>query len=300
MSENKKLSIIVGIYTCYGGPSLTRAIESIRFSEGGGDVKILVVADGRPITEDVLKRLRELNVEVREQSGLSQQSVKIRKIISLCDEDILILTQDDIIFDNLAIKEVNDIFTSDSTVTMAGSKILPMPSETFFERIVEIGANLAQRIGSRWNSGDNYLMSNGRCLVFRTEAIKKFSIPDNVISIDAYLYFENKKQNGKFIFAKNSIVYNKSPLYLKEHKKQSNRYSYSHFEMLNHFSGLDLIREYSIPLSIVFSSLASELFFSPFYTTLYCFTQAYVYIFRGNRKKILNPLWKINESTKRI
>lgn len=300
MNENKKLTLTVGIYTCYGGPSLVRVIESIRASESGSDAKILVVADGQPLTEDVLKRLNELNVDVREQPGLSPQAVKIRKIISLCDTDILILTQDDVIFDSRAINDINDIFANDANATMAGAKILPMPSKTFFEKIVEVGVNLVQRIGAKWNGGDNYLLSNGRCLVFKTEAIKKFSIPDDVVSLDAYFYFENKKRNGKFVFAKNAVVYNKSPLYLKEHKKQSNRYSYSRFEMGNHFSGLNIIREYSIPLGVVFSSLVAELFSNPFYTILYCLMQTYVYIFRGRRKKTLNPLWKIDESTKRV
>ena len=300
MSENKKLSTTVGIYTCYGGPSLVKAIESIRSCDGGQEVKILVVADGQPLTEDVLKRLAELEVDVREQPGLSPQAVKIRRIISLCDADILILTQDDVVFDNRALKQITAVFDEDLNVTMTGAKILPMPAKTFFEKIVEVGVNIVQRIGSKWNNGDNYLLSNGRCLAFRTEAIKKFSIPDNVVSLDAYFYFENKKQNGKFAFAKDAVVYNKSPLYLREHKKQSNRYSYSRFEIANYFSGLNLVKEYSIPLSIVFSSLIAEFLSNPFYTVLYCFVQSYVYVFRGKKKKTLNPLWKIDESTKRI
>lgn len=300
MSENIKLSAMVGIYTCYGGPSLVRAIESIRVSEAGNDVEILVVADGQPLTQDILKRLNELKVDVREQPGLSPQAVKIRKIISLCESDVLILTQDDVIFDNRAVKQIIGVFAGDPSVTMTGAKILPVPAKTFFEKIVEVGVSLVQRIGAKWNRGDNYLLSNGRCLAFKTEAIKKFSIPDDVVSLDAYLYFENRNKNGKFAFAKNSIIYNKSPLYLREHKKQSSRYSYSRLEISDYFSGFNLVREYRIPLGIVFSSLAKEFFSRPFYTTLYCFMQAYVYIFRGRRKKILNPLWKTDESTKRI
>jgi cellulose synthase/poly-beta-1,6-N-acetylglucosamine synthase-like glycosyltransferase len=159
---------------------------------------------------------------------------------------------------------------------------------------------LVQRIGTSWNNGDNYLLSNGRSLAFRTEFVRKFSIPEKVISLDAYLYFENKKHNGEFMFAKGAVVYNRSPLYLSEHKKQSNRYSYSRFEIGHYFSGLDIVREYRIPWGIILSSLLAEFFSNPFYTILYCFMQSYVYIFKGRKKKILNPLWKIDESTKRI
>lgn len=291
---------MAAIYTCYGGLSLVRAAESIRDSAGGKEVKILIVADGQPIKEDILKRLTELQAEVKQYEGLSPVGSKIKKIVSFCDEDVLILTQDDVIFDARAIEEIGSIFSKDANITMAGAKILPMRAKVFFEKIVEVGSNLVQRIGARWNGGDNYLLSNGRCLVFRTKAIKKFLIPDKVISIDAYFYFENKKLNGKFVFARDAIVYNKSPLYLKEHKKQSNRYSYSRFEMGDYFSGMNLIREYSIPLKIVFLSLATEFIFNPFFTILYCLMQAYVYIFRGKRKKVLNPLWKVDESTKRV
>src|SRR3989344_7948203 len=104
-NENKKLSATAGIYTCYGGPSLVRAIESIRASEGGKDIKIFVVADGQPLTKDVKGMLIQLGVDVREQPGLSPQSVKIRKIISLCDTNILILAQDDVVFDNRAVRQ---------------------------------------------------------------------------------------------------------------------------------------------------------------------------------------------------
>lgn len=299
MDKNSQ-NITVGIYTCFGGPSLVSAVKSIRSAQKGGEVEIVIFADGNPISSDILEELELLKAKVIERKGLSSVVVKIKNLVFLAGGGIIILTQDDVIFDEKAIVETEKVFQENNEVTMVGSKIIPMRAETIFESILEIGVGLVQRIGRQWKSGDNYLLSNGRCLSFRTEAIKNFSFPEKIMNADAYFYFENKKRGGKFNFAEKSIVYNRSPLTLKEHFNQSSRFQTSKAELVGYFGAKMLEEEYKIPAGIFVREVLRMLFRHPLRSMAHLAISLYTRLKPRKTAEVINPVWKADESTKRL
>lgn len=299
MEKYDKISIKIGIYTCFGGPSLVNAVKSIRMADEGANIEIVIFADGRPISGEVKSELENLKVRIIEKQGLRSVITKIRNLVSLMESDIIMLTQDDVLFDKKAIVEVRKSFQQDSGVTMIGSSIRPMPAETRIESILAIGSDLVRRIGARWNSGDNYLLSNGRCLSFRTEIIRKFSFPEKIMNTDAYLYFENKRIGGQFSFVEKSIVYIKSPLTLKEHFNQSSRFQTSAIELRNYFDSSLLSKEYKIPTGIFLKEFLRIFFSHPLRCTGYLAAVLYTRLKPRKTDRIINPSWKTDESTKR-
>ncbi|QQS39493.1 hypothetical protein IPM62_02680 [Candidatus Woesebacteria bacterium] len=293
----KNQSITVAISTRHGAVNLVKTAESIVKSINVDKFRFIVIADTLPIKDSHLKKLKALGIEVHEYKKSRSLSAKLKQIVTMTKSGILVFTQDDLLFDKHALAEISKVM-EDKSVTEVSSRIVPFPAQTTLEKIIEIGVNGVYKAGKMWNDSDNYLVASGRCMAFKVSTLKKMKIVDGITNLDAYLYFENKRVGGKFKFAKNSIVYNKSPMVVNEHMRQSSRFQYSKDELEKYFG--DLTTEYQVPLLIYLAAFASMFISHPIYSGLYLFLFVYTRVSKLNRKKILNPLWKVDSSTKKI
>lgn len=297
--KNHNLTFTVAIPTYYGGFGLVKTAKSIINSKRVGKFRFIVSVDGNPLQREVKSQLRKLGVEVIENKQRGGQVTRIKQNISLSQSEIIILTQDDVIFDKYAIANILNAFKENPKATMVGAKILPTPAKTFFEKIVEIGIKINYLTGKNWENGDNYLLASGRCLAFRATQAKKLNIPDEVINSDAFLYFENKRKSGRFITVDTAIVYNKSPQNLKEHLKQSKKFQYSQ-EELSKYQKIELAKEYSVPKSLMVLSFLRELLKSPIYTICFMFVFVYTRLLGRNMYSGATRFWSTDVSTKKI
>lgn len=294
-----KYSLTVGIPTYYGGQGLVKAAKSVLASKNVGEFDFIVCVDGNPLDKKIEKQLNDLGVRVVFSKARGGQVARIKQMISLAKSDLLILTQDDIRFEPDTLSKIIKNFEVNHTVTMIGARVMPVRAKTYFEKIIEVGVNLTHRVGTLWNSGNNYLLSSGRCLAFRTSFIKKFQIPEEVINSDAYLYFENKKRGGLFRYLPQAVVYNKSPQNLKEHLKQSRKFQYSLEELSKH-TDLGLMNEYSVPFVVKLRAYFDEFIENPFWAILYL----YVFLYTRTQQKHMyskaKRFWDTDTSTKAI
>lgn len=296
-TKSNELSFTVGIPTYYGGPALVRAAKSVLASEGVENFRFIVTVDGNPLEPDIFRQLKELGVEVIDNQKRGGQTERIKQLISLADTDILILTQDDIQFKPDALNEIIKSFKDNPDITMVGAKVMPSPAETFFESVIEVGVRLNYRIATALKNGDNYLLSSGRCLAFRSGWAKKFDIPEEIINSDAYFYFENKRKGGVFKYAPDAIIYNKSPLRLREYLKQSKKFEYSKTELQKYFN-FDLSPEYALPVGAAAVAYFSELVRRPILTVSYAMIFLYAKM-KKNTYKNAKRFWSTDVSTKR-
>ena len=297
--KNSSLTFTVAIPTYYGGYGLIKTAKSIINSKGVGKFRFLVSVDGNPLQGEVKNQLKKLGVEVIENKQRGGQVTRIKQNISLTKTEIVILTQDDVIFDKYAIANILNALEKNPKVTMVGAKILPIPAKTFFEKIIETGIKVNYFTGKNWENGDNYLLASGRCLAFRTTHVKKLNIPDEVINSDAFLYFENKRKNGRFLAVDTAIVYNKSPQNLKEHLKQSKKFQYSQ-EELSKYQKIELAKEYSVPKSLMAKVYLSEFLINPIYTSLFILIYIYTRTMGRNMYSGATRFWTTDVSTKKI
>lgn len=291
-------SFTVCIPTYLGGPSLARAVTSIRASKNVGPFRLIVAVDGNPLKQEITRQLRELDAEIVFSARRGGQVARVKQMIALVNTEITVLTQDDIRFDKLALARLVEAFARDARLTMASAHVKPEPARTFFERIVEIGVNISHRTGLQWHGADNYLLASGRCLAFRTNAIQQFNIPEEVINSDGYLYFENKRRGGKFRHLADAIVYNKSPLHIREHLKQTKKFEYSKAEFSRYFESKLLAAGFAIPRQLLIAALAAELLRRPIYTMLYGGLHLYTKL-KPNQFIGAKRFWDTDQSTKR-
>src|SRR3990167_2604010 len=126
--------ITVTIPTYYGGFGLVKTARSIISSKRVGKFRFIVSVDGNPLQRGIKAQLRKLGVEVVENKKRGGQVTRIKQNISLTRSEIVILTQDDVIFDKYAIANILNAFEKNPGVTMVCAKILPTPAKTFFEK----------------------------------------------------------------------------------------------------------------------------------------------------------------------
>ncbi len=297
--KKQSLSFTVGIPTYYGGPGLVKTAKSILSSKGLDKFRFIVCVDGNPLDKSIEKQLKDLGVDVIFSVEREGQVARINQIIGLTRTDLLILTQDDIKYEPDTIAKIVKAFEENLKVTMVSARLYPFPAKTFLESAIEAGVRLTHKIGDGWRNGDNFLLASGRCLVFRTDFVKKLDIPEEVINSDAYLYFENKRKGGKFLALPDAVVYNKSPQTLDEQLKQSRKFQYS-LEELNNYIDINAEEEYQIPKSVALWAYLSELARNPLATIVYVAMFLYTRIAGKNMYSNAKRFWETDKSTKEV
>lgn len=290
---------MVGIPTCYGGKSLVQTAQSIMASVGIPQFRFIIVADRTPITKQNQEKLRTMGIELYWNKKEGSQFKKIKQIVSMCDSDILVVTQDDVVFERDTLATITRSFQENPIVTMLGVRVLPLRPRTFFESITNVEMRLHDSIARNWNHALNYFSASGRCVAFRSALMKQFRIPESVVNGDTYLYLENKRLHGTFSYQPRAIVYIRSPQTLKDQVGPSNRFRYSQAELSKYFD-FDISKEYRIPLVVLAKAFLEEFIQNPLFTMLF----ACVFLITRTRKQpvaiVSNPVWKVDVSTKSL
>lgn len=297
LKAKKRLTLTVGITTCYGDISILETVKSVRASRGVGSFDFIIVADRVPISDEIKKALRKYNVHLIENKKESGQVAKQKQILSLVKTDITVFTQDDILLDQNTLSEILKRFALSHETTMVSIPYKPVKASNLFEAVISVGTNIVNKTVRHWNNGDNYLSVIGRFVAFRTETLRKFRMPP-IAASDNYYYFENKKMGGIYEYVPDVAVYFKNPENLTEHLRKSSRFQHSQKEMFHYFG--DLSKEYSIPKSAILRGAINEFVENPINSLLYVFVFIYTRILKMKAGKVLNPIWEVDTSTKKV
>lgn len=287
--------ITVGITTRFGNKSIIKTIQSIRDCIGGSSVSIIVINGGGHYLASDQKQLKKLKVKVVDQTEQGTIPQKVKKLIKNTKSKLLIITQDDILFSKNLLIEIQKAFLSNQnkSMIMPGAKF--SKSENAFQKAIEVGRNISNTVIDVWRNGDNFISVNGRCMSFPLSYVKKFRLPENVISFDTFMYLENQRLGGKVVRVNNSYVVLKPPANYKDHSRQSSRYLGTKKELLKLFPKLNP-NYFEIPLHILLYASLLNAIKSPYYFVIYIYIKIKSKIDSGYIK--LSPTWSVDESTK--
>ncbi|MEK7576593.1 MAG: glycosyltransferase [Patescibacteria group bacterium] len=289
--------LTVGIPTYVGGESLVRAARSLRASTGIGIFRFIVAVDGNQLKPEIESELKKLGVEVVFASVRGGQVARLKQIIAMCQTELVVLTQDDIIFEPDAISKLVNAFERNQKLTMANANIMPTPAGSTIERIQHSGTRIGKYIAAHWRRGDNYLSANGRCQAFQVAWAKKLDIPEEVINSDAFAYFKNKKLGGTYEYIHDAVVYDKSPLFVAEYVKQNKKFQYSADELARYF-GEEIRKEYPPPVALSVKAAFKEGIRHPILFGMYTMLRIYM-AFLPNTFYKTKRFWDTDISTKR-
>jgi glycosyltransferase involved in cell wall biosynthesis len=294
--------ITVGIPTYVGGQSLVKAVESL-LASSHADFRLIISVDGKKLDPGIKAAVtQDKRVEVIENEVRRGQVGGIRQILSLSfDQDVVIMTQDDLLFDPEMVGRIVASFQVDPRVTLVTADAVPLPATTFFERIVHAGFYMVKTIEQRWNGGDNFMNAAGRCIAFGKPMVQHVfdEIQEEVISCDAHFYFINRKFGGKFFRNEQAKYFFRSPKTLADHLKQSKKYQ-NVAEELFKYRHIDAAREYAIPIGLKIDAALWGLVTNPIFTLLYFCTLIYTRYHGDQTFKRATRFWDTDESTKEI
>lgn len=298
--QKKNLTATIVIPTCYGGDSLIATAKSIYASTNVRKFRFMIVSDRTPIKPETKKILKDMGIEIYWNRVEGSQPKKLLQARNKIDSDLYIFTQDDIYFDPSALSEIIHAFEKDPKLTMAAAGVLPKePSETFVERGMAANIRMVYNMARKWRKADNYLAASGRCLAFRMSLFEKYNIPNILVNADMYFYLENKRLGGKFAMLPNARIYIRPPQRMKDQVGPSSRFQYQR-EELKKFFNYDFSGEYDLPKSILVKELLRELFTNPLGVIAYGYVFAYTRLKKQSKKKVVNPVWDVDASTKKI
>ncbi len=292
-------SFVVGINTCYCDEQIIDTVKSLRASENVPYFRIIIVSDRAKASPKVVAALKELNVELIENDDETSAWAKQIQILNIIDEEIIIMTQDDVLFHPKAIYNTVVELTKEG-VTFVGLVNEPIKGESLIEEGISVGTRLNNGIAKNWNNGDNYLACLGRLMAFKTDYIKSVYVEVDSISVDAYLYFENKKLGGKYVCLWDSPIYFRSPQNLEEHMRKSSRFQHSKIEMESYKRFPRLDAEYKIPLASIVKASIVEFFRNPVNFAAYCGIFWYTRLLKIRPDNCLYANWEVDISTKEI
>ena len=295
-----KITFTVGLPTYNSTKSIIHTVKSIRNSQGTEEnFPILISVDGYTMSQEIENELKKYNVNLIKNPKREGQTVRNSQLMQETKTDILILTQDDVLFEKDTIKKIIERFTTEENLTMLAPKLVPLSAKSHIEHVLHSGVSIAHDVATRWANGDNYLTSVGRCLVFKTEIAQRFEVPENLINSDAYYYFENKRLGGIYRNANDIIVRYRTPQTLQDHLKQVRKFVVSEKE-LSSILKKDLNEEYKLPTKILISALFKQFVKSPLSTLEYLFISWYA---RNQSKAFyeeVTHLWETDPSTKKL
>lgn len=297
----KKLTATIVIPTCYGGDSLIATAKSIYESTNVSSFRFMIISDRNPIKPTTKKILKAMGVEIywnRVEGSQPKKLIQARKKITT---DLYIFTQDDINFAPDALSKLINAFEKDSKLTMAAAGVLPVKnSETIVERAMASNIRMVYNIARNWRKGDNYLAASGRCLAFRMSLFSEYKIPEYLVNADMYFYLENKSLGGKFKMIPQAKVFIRPPQHLKDQVGPSSRFQYQKEELQNFFNPNEFLNEYGIPKSALLRAVVRECFTNPVGLFAYGFVYAYTRLKKQSKRVVVNPVWKVDISTKQI
>lgn len=292
----KPPTFTVGITTCYGGSSLVETVKSVRASKGVGDFRFIIVADRNPISSEVKQALKKHRVELIENKTEGSQFKKQKQILTLCQNDLIIFTNDDVLFAPNTLKTIIERFEKHPRTTFISIRNEPLPPLTFFEAILNVGTRGNNRLAWLWHKGDNYLSVVGRCMAFRTRFVKQFKLLEEVVSTDAYRYLENKRHDGVYEYLPDSVLYFRNPQSYSEYLKKTSRFQHQQLEMSRYFD--DVSREYRVPKLLKLRALIREFISHPLLTLLYVIVFSVTRVAKLDSREALNANWDVDVSTK--
>jgi cellulose synthase/poly-beta-1,6-N-acetylglucosamine synthase-like glycosyltransferase len=294
-----KLTFTVAISTRRAPESILITADSIIASIPRRNIEVLIYIIADRFEDPVLKnKLIQKGIKLIEVGSDATLPQKFKYLFKRIKTDILIFTQDDIRFAPDTIKKIVKTFKTDKETTLVCTKVESLPARNFFEKVVQVGTRLNYRIGEKWGNRNNYLLCNGRCMGFRTSFCKKYRVPEGVVNLDAYFYFENKRVGGIFKYLRSAVVYNKVPSNFNEHLKQSSRFQNSFLELSRYLGSEKLNYEYNAPFKLIVLALLEELFYNPIESLSYLGIFIITRVLRIGEKKSINPLWSPDLSTK--
>lgn len=246
----KKLRVSVGIPAYNEEGNIKHLLESLLVQkEINFDLEeIIVASDGstdRTVSEVLSfsdKRIKIIDSKER-QGAMYRQNEILKKYSG----NILVLLNADILpGDNFYLCGMISPLLNNPTLGIVSNKGIPLPAETFMEKIVNLSVLMKMNLLEQYKSGDNIYLCHGHSRAFSRAFTETLEWP-GAVAEDAYSYLKAKELGFGFYYQPSAEVYYRSPQNLMDHIKQSSRFISSKKGLSKYFDVKILDESFKLP-----------------------------------------------------
>lgn len=270
--KNKKLTLTIGIPAYNEEANIGRLLASLLAQRTDGIIltKIIVISDGS--TDQTLQEVKKIKsnkimfIENKKRQGLNPVQ---NQILKRTKDDVLVICNADVLpqGNDFLMNLVKPILTN-LRVGIVGARIKSVEPSTLIGKILAHSADLKEAIYQKICRGNNVYLCHGQARAFSKAFYKKLKWPYDVPE-DSYSYFECLAKGFKFHYAKNAVIYFSPSLNIKDHTKQSKRFT-SGIKMLGEIFDKNFIaRSYKIPVFLLLIYMGAFLIRKPVLTIGY-------------------------------
>ncbi len=294
----KRIHVSIALPTYSGGESLIHTLKSIYSQSAYKKLHhILVVVDGKKLSKKIRLEIQNPKLLIKYYPKRRGQAVRINNIFDLLFDDLIILTNDDVLLDRNVVENIIQTFQK-TKADLIGCNVQPLSFSNVFTKALFTGQMVHKYIAHNWNRGNNYFTCNGRLIAVSRNLAKKIEIPKGAVNNDAFIYIFTKLHKFKYAFAKQAICYYKLPGNFSEHLQQNNRFQNSLKENKAYFSK-QIYSIYNFPKSLALKSFAKSFVAHPLSTLLYIQILLKTMKLNLTSKKFRKKaIWKTDISTK--
>lgn len=248
----KKITISVGIPAFNESANIAYLIADVLDQKlmNGQLLEVIVASDGSSdTTVEVVRALRNKRVKVIDGKKKIGKNARLNQIFRMFKGDILILLDADVKIDSAnVLEEMVKMYNFNKPDLIAGNA-QPIKGTTYVEKGINNFVYSLNFIKARMNNGNNIYSIRGPIVGISKKFAKEIVLPMNVPD-DRYLYLLAKEMRKKFSFAKDALVWYRSPQTISDQMSQGARFRKDKENLYSHFSSEFIDAEYVIPLHL--------------------------------------------------
>ncbi len=296
----KKLSVSIGIPAYNEEANIKQLLEALLKQKQEDYVltQIIVANDGsvdKTIAE--ASSINDARIMILNDNQRQGQYFRQNQIIDHFKGDVLVLLNADMVPKNeFTINSIVRVF-SDPKIGLASGRVEPLPSNNFFEKVINYSVEIKDYIASNLNNGKNILTCRGAYRAFSKEFLTGFRFP-KVVNEDAYTYLWCINNGYKYSFVADSVILYRSPDNAEDHKRQSRRFINGQEGLKQYFNPEQVIKEHHVPFLLLLKASVIYFFKNPILFSTYFFNYVKIRLF--NKKNTESVVWPIAVSTKKL
>lgn len=295
-------TLTIGIPAYNEESNISVLLESLLDQKLKGAIltQIFVVSDGSTDhTVQVAKKIKSKKIVIIQRKKRQGLNATQNFIAKKTKSDYLVLLDADVLPKNDSfLQQIYQSFKKSISIGIVGVKIEPLKPSTVLERILVSSHYFKESMYKKIKKQDNIYLCHGRARGFSKAFYSKVRWPVNVPE-DAYSYLFCKQLGMKFVYNKNAVVYFRTPSTIEDQVKQSKRFTNGVKQLALSFPGETVDREFSIPTSVVMSSILKFIMYQPLTALTYIGVLLYIHIFTKNRTQALSS-YDASSTTKRL
>lgn len=296
----KKVSVSVGIPAYNEEANISSLLKALVSQNHASFevIEILVVSDGSTdATDSIVTDFPDKRVKLIRNKKRCGQALTQNVILKECKGDVLVLLNaDTLIADDYIFQIVDAYKTAPPLTGIIGSRVVPVPSTTFFGKVINYSHLWKEHMYTSISSdSDNVYLCHGRGRAFTKAFAKQFTWPE-LTTEDAYSYLSCKQQGFVFVYALKAEVYFNSPQTLADHIKQSKRFFGGQNELSRFFDKSTVEEAFSIPKQVIAAAMLKYFILNPVLFTLYLVLL--VYIKKTTIPELKSAVWESSVTSK--